>query len=105
MSGILPGIKSALAHPKNFLAAHHISTSTASGDLGGNPFTPAPEGTIPFTVDGETHRTWYMICGDLTSKSAPLVVVHGGGHDPRRPERSPVDLVLLTPCVPFGPYF
>jgi len=87
MSGIHSGIKSALekVHPKKFLAAHRVSTTTANGDLGGNPFTPAPEGTIPFTVDGETHRTWYRICGDLNSESVPLVVVHGGGLDPCLP--------------------
>ena len=41
---------------------------------------PAQEGSIPFTVDGETYKTWYKICGDLTAspKSVPLVAIHGG---------------------------
>ena len=53
-----------------------MSTSTSS-----EISSPAivPEGRIPFTVDGETHETWYRIYGDLaTSKSVPLVVIHGG---------------------------
>ncbi|KAF9802602.1 hypothetical protein IEO21_09875 [Rhodonia placenta] len=37
------------------------------------------EGTIPFTVDGETHQTWYRLFGDLTKRThRPLVVIHGG---------------------------
>ena len=90
MSGIPSKIKSALGkvhHPK-FLTAHHSSPTYANGALGGDPPTPAPEGTVPFTVDGETHQTWYTICGDLTLKSVPLVVIHGGGYGLCRPEWS-----------------
>jgi hypothetical protein len=33
----------------------------------------------PFIVDGETHKTWYRVVGNLTSVShRPLIVVHGG---------------------------
>ncbi|HEX3593302.1 MAG TPA: proline iminopeptidase-family hydrolase [Pseudonocardiaceae bacterium] len=32
------------------------------------------EGTIPF----QGHQTWYRITGDLASRPAPLVVLHGG---------------------------
>ena len=41
---------------------------------------PLPEGSsVPFVVDEETHQTWYKIYGDLaSSKSVPLVVIHGG---------------------------
>ncbi|KAJ7473723.1 proline iminopeptidase [Mycena galericulata] len=38
------------------------------------------EGTIPFTVDGETHQTWYKIFGSelLNTGVAPLIGLHGG---------------------------
>ncbi|KJA23800.1 hypothetical protein HYPSUDRAFT_137293 [Hypholoma sublateritium FD-334 SS-4] len=37
------------------------------------------EGTIPFTVDGETYHTWYKLFGDLkTCTKRPVVFVHGG---------------------------
>ena len=40
---------------------------------------PEPkESEAPFTVDGETHKTWYKVYGDLASGSVPLVVLHGG---------------------------
>jgi len=72
-SGVLSRIRSALGR------AHHISTASAKGNPSNKPSTPAPEGAIPFTVDGEIHQTWYRVCGDFaSSKSAPLVVVHGG---------------------------
>ena len=82
MSGILSRIKSALGkvHPKNFLAAL-VSTTSAKDNPDCNPPTPAPEETIPFTVRSEAQQTWYRICGDITSNSVPLVVVHGGMHD------------------------
>jgi len=107
MSGILSRIKSALGkiHAPKFLTAHHFSSTYANGAPGGNPPTPAPEGTVPFTVDGETHQTWYRICGDLASTSVPLVVIHGGGYDLCRPGWSPGDLVMLTSGILLGLYF
>ncbi|TFY61633.1 hypothetical protein EVG20_g6979 [Dentipellis fragilis] len=36
------------------------------------------EGTIPFTLGGETYQTWYKLVGDLSSTRPPLVVLHGG---------------------------
>lgn len=85
MSDILSRIKLALGkvRPPRFLKAHHISTASANSNQTTKPPTPAPEGTIPFTVDGETHQTWYRIFGDLaSSKSVPLVVIHGGKSAP-----------------------
>ena len=39
-------------------------------------------GTVGFTVDGETHRTWYRITGSLPTTGddgpAPLITLHGG---------------------------
>jgi proline-specific peptidase len=41
--------------------------------------TTSTEGTIPFTVHGETYQTWYKVFGDLTTRTKrPLVVLHGG---------------------------
>jgi len=85
MSGMLSRIKSALGKVYPQKLTTHMSTASANSNLGGDPPTPAPEGTIPFTVDGETHQTWYRVCGDLASKSVPLVVVHGGGYEPHCP--------------------
>ncbi|KDQ16275.1 hypothetical protein BOTBODRAFT_30978 [Botryobasidium botryosum FD-172 SS1] len=40
---------------------------------------PVSEGTIPFTVDGETHQTWFKVFGDPTNRTrTPIVVLHGG---------------------------
>jgi L-proline amide hydrolase len=40
------------------------------------------EGTVPFSLDGETAETWYRVTGDLRNNDAdapaPLVVLHGG---------------------------
>ncbi|TFY59299.1 hypothetical protein EVG20_g7843 [Dentipellis fragilis] len=37
------------------------------------------EGTIPFTVAGETYQTWYKVFGDLKNrKHRPLIALHGG---------------------------
>ena len=37
------------------------------------------EGTIPFSVEGNTYQTWYKVFGDLNNRvSPPLVVLHGG---------------------------
>ena len=41
--------------------------------------TTRTEGNIPFTVQGETHQTWYKVYGDLITRTKrPLVVLHGG---------------------------
>ncbi|KAI0748166.1 proline iminopeptidase [Daedaleopsis nitida] len=40
---------------------------------------PMVEGTIPFTYQGETYRTYYKIFGDLVNRTrCPLVALHGG---------------------------
>lgn len=63
----------------SFLRVHHISATSADSNQTDKPPKPAPEETIPFTADGETHQTWYKVFGDLSSsKSVPLVVIHGG---------------------------
>lgn len=37
------------------------------------------EGFANFTVDGETHQTWYQVFGSLSNiRRPPLVVIHGG---------------------------
>ncbi|PCH37195.1 proline-specific peptidase [Wolfiporia cocos MD-104 SS10] len=37
------------------------------------------EGTVPFTVEGETYQTWYKVFGDLSDRSrTPLIALHGG---------------------------
>lgn len=36
-------------------------------------------GTIPFTVEGETHHTWFKAIGDVSGCShTPVIVLHGG---------------------------
>jgi len=85
MSGILSRVRLALGklHPPGFIRADRISTASANGSQAAQPPTPAPEGTIPFMVDGEIHQTWYRVFGDLaSSKSVPLVVIHGGKRNP-----------------------
>lgn len=40
---------------------------------------PRREGFADFTVNGETHQTWYQVFGNLYSGTRPpLVVIHGG---------------------------
>src|SRR4051812_28434278 len=46
----------------------------AKGRYGGMPAAAAQEGMAPF----RTYQTWYRITGDLNSRKAPLVVLHGG---------------------------
>lgn len=44
-----------------------------------NPAAPMKTGTIPFTYEGETYTTYYVVFGDLENRTKdPLVVVHGG---------------------------
>lgn len=41
--------------------------------------TTVKSGTIPFTYDGETFNTYYVVFGDLERRTKdPLVVLHGG---------------------------
>ena len=78
MSGIFSRIRSALGKDRP-PEAHHLSPNY---NLSHESPALASEGTIPFTVGGETHQTWYRVCGDLASESVPLLVIHGGRHDP-----------------------
>jgi len=108
MSGILSRVRLALGklHPPGFLRADRISTAPANGNQAAQPPTPAPEGTIPFMVDGETHQTWYRVFGDLaSSKSVPLVVIHGGKRSPCGPTLwgQPYVSILRSDVIYFPP--
>lgn len=39
-------------------------------------------GFIDFSVDGEVHKTWYRVVGDLHAGPRPLVILHGGPGTP-----------------------